>query len=182
MRGGAGGAGGAALGTGTPLLLRGGGRLGSSRAPLPIPRDLPACLRSRAGLLGAGDTRGAPRAPWLPLFAAGRWGSEPHTSHTATSMAKLSAVVHVIVQSGCGSWRWNAEGLKGNPRRGPRTVSYMRSSSSQASFSAARLRLSSTKGGAGSSGSQRRHRPPPVLTPAELLSSFPWLSFHLLDK
>lgn len=39
------------------------------------------------------------------------WDSELYTSHIANSMVKLGPILHVIVQSNCGSWSWNAEGF-----------------------------------------------------------------------
>lgn len=57
------------------------------------------CLSNRAGLLLVGETRGAFRPPWLTLFLACKWGSDPHTSHNANSMVKLGPILHIIVQS-----------------------------------------------------------------------------------
>lgn len=63
------------------------------------------CLRNRAGLLLTGETRGAFRPRGFPPFMAWGWGSDPHTSHTANSMAKLGPILHVIVQSALGGSR-----------------------------------------------------------------------------
>ena len=60
------------------------------------------CLSNRAGLLLTGETGGAFCPPWLPLFMACAWGSDPHTSHSASSMVKLGPILHVIVQSTLG--------------------------------------------------------------------------------
>lgn len=94
--------------TGTLLLGRGCG-FASSTVVLPIPRDLPVCLRNRTGLLLTAGRKGAPlRLPCLPCFVAWEWDSEVHTSHIVNNMVKLGPILGVIVQSNGGSWRWNA--------------------------------------------------------------------------
>jgi len=79
-----------------------GWRFGFSRVVLSIPWDLPVCLSNRAGLLLTAETRGTFCPPRLPLFMVCPWGSDPHTSHNASSIVKLGPILHVIVQSSLG--------------------------------------------------------------------------------
>ena len=60
------------------------------------------CLRNRAGLLLAAETRGTFCPPRLPLFMVCPWGSDPHTSSNASSIVKLGPILHIIVQSSLG--------------------------------------------------------------------------------
>ena len=60
------------------------------------------CLSNRAGLLLTAETRGTFCPPRLLLFMVCPWGSDPHTSHNASSIVKLGPILHVIVQSSLG--------------------------------------------------------------------------------